>query len=115
MKVAPPDFLFGGYTSNGNLGIDSPFELPANNPFYFFFSDGTYKVVLSQREMKGKWWYEKNRFFIQLDNGKEYQFFYCPGIEYGEFRLELVRGKDLYAMRFKQDARITALALDSFK
>ena len=115
MKIAPPNFLFGAYTSNGSLGTDSPFELSSNNPFYFFFGDGTYKVVLNEREMKGKWWYNMNMFFIQLENGKEYQFFYYPENTSGEFRLELVRGKDTYAMRFKNDVRITSSILDSFK
>lgn len=55
MKKAPPDFIYGAYTSDGNLGTDSPFAIPFNNPFYFFFDDGTYKVLLKQREMKGKW------------------------------------------------------------
>lgn len=56
-----------------------------------------------------------NMFFIQLENGKEYQFYYHAENEPGEFRLELVRGKDTYAMRFKQDVRITPSKLNSFK
>lgn len=115
MKIAPPDFTVGAYISKGNLGTDSPFELPINNPFYFFFGDGTYKVILSEREMNGKWWYRNNIFSIQLENNKEYQFSYFVEKAFSKFRLELVRGKDIYAMRFEKDERISFTMLDSFK
>jgi hypothetical protein len=102
MKITPPDFLIGAYTSKGSLGTDSPFELPSNNPFYFFFGDGTYIVILNERELKGKWWYNKNMFFIQLENGKGYQFFYYSENAFSEFRLDLLKGRDTYSMRFKK-------------
>jgi len=115
MKKAPPCFSFGAYTSKGNLGTDSPFELPENNPFYFFFNDGTYKVILSERELIGKWWNSKDQFFIKLKDEIVHQFTYYHDNIAGEFRLELHRSVGIYAMKFIKDNRISSSALDKFR